>query len=170
MNKTLYEEALADAQKLRELAEETAKQRVLESIMPQIKSLVDSRIIGEQVAEFSDEEGNEMLDVIDSVQLDDEPLEHEFDLGDEDSHEPGEVEGNVLNIKAQGDVNIDLSGGADSAADDDFVLTDTMAEAVRDILMGKTKYAPTVAERVVVLSKRVSKLKAVHEALSLIHI
>ena len=48
MNKTLYEEALADAMKLRELAEETAKHRVIESIMPQIKSLVDSRIIGEQ--------------------------------------------------------------------------------------------------------------------------
>ena len=35
-----------------------------------------------------------------------------------------------------------------------------MAEAVRDILSGKTKHAPTVAERVTVLSNRVSKLQS----------
>ena len=160
MNKTLYEEALADAQKLRELAEETAKHRVLESIMPQIKSLVDSRIIGEQMTEF-------MLDDTDDAE-DQGPVLPQQDDAPEASHGESEVEGNVLNITAQGNVNIDMSAASEDdepASEDDFVLTDTMAEAVRDILSGKTKHAPTVAERVTVLSNRVSKLKAVHEAL-----
>ena len=39
-----------------------------------------------------------------------------------------------------------------------------MAEAVRDILLGKTKHTPTVAERVASLRDKVSKLSAVHEA------
>ena len=37
MSKSLYEEAVADAQKLRELAEETAKNRVVDAVMPQIR-------------------------------------------------------------------------------------------------------------------------------------
>jgi hypothetical protein len=157
MNKTLYEEALADAKKLRELAEETAKHRVIESIMPQIKSLVDSRIIGEQAVDLTVDPGEDIdaLDMMPSFE-DEEPYE---DIP-EDLDAP---EGNVLNITAQGDVNIDLSASEDS--EEDFVLTDTMAEAVRDILVGKTKYVPSVAERVTTLSNTVSKLKAVHEAL-----
>lgn len=158
MNKTLYEEALADAQKLRELAEETAKHRVIESIMPQIKSLVDSRIIGEQLDEMPMDAP--MLDLMgpeDSQQ--EEPEEQE-------EQTESEVEGNVLNITAQGDVNIDMtSGESDDEDSEDFVMTDTMAESMRDILMGKVKYKPAPSDRLEALSSRVSKLRAVHEAL-----
>ena len=45
MSKTLYEEAVADAQKLRELAEETAKNKIIEAVMPQIRDLVNKRIM-----------------------------------------------------------------------------------------------------------------------------
>jgi len=155
MNKTLYEEALADAQKLRELAEETAKHRVIESIMPQIKSLVDSRIIGEQFDDFPVEEPEDLFGS--SAAQQEEPREQT----------ESEVEGNVLNITAQGDVNIDLSNGESDDEDDsgDFVMTDTMAESMRDILLGKTDYSPSTTDRLNALSTRVSKLRAVHEAL-----
>ena len=49
MTKSLYEDALADANRLRELAEETAKNRLVETIMPQIRSMVNQRIMGEQM-------------------------------------------------------------------------------------------------------------------------
>ena len=154
MNKTLYEEALADAQKLRELAEETAKNRVLESIMPQIKSIVDSRILGEQF-DLDQEQDDAPMDFLDiQAQQEPEPAQPEIE----------EVEGNVFNIEAAGDVNIGVAS-EQKEEQDDFVLTDTMAEAVRDILLGKTKHTPTVAERVTALNKKVSKLSAVHEAL-----
>ena len=99
MNKTLYEEALEDAKKLRELAEETAKNRVLESIMPQIKSIVDSRILGEQI-EMDDMAVDEPEDLFD-VPMQQEPASAEpVDTAVE------EVEGNIFNIDAGGDVNI----------------------------------------------------------------
>ena len=158
MNKTLYEEALADAQQLRELAEETAKHRVLESIMPQIKSLVDSRILGEQTEAHLEDPLEDVQHQPDFLSTDSE------ELGMEDLEGPlsGDADGNIINVDADGDVHIDMSTASDD--DDDFVLTDTMAEAVRDILVGKTKYTPTVSERVVILSKRVDKLNTKYKS------
>ena len=49
MNKNIYDEAVADAHRLRELAEETAKNRVVEAVMPQIRDLVNRRILGEDI-------------------------------------------------------------------------------------------------------------------------
>ena len=51
MNKSLYEEAIADAKQLRELAEDSAKNRVIDAVMPQIRDLVNRRILGEQLDE-----------------------------------------------------------------------------------------------------------------------
>ena len=47
MSKTLFEEAVADANKLRELAEETAKNKVVEAVMPQIRDLINRKILGD---------------------------------------------------------------------------------------------------------------------------
>ena len=157
MNKTLYEEALADAQKLRELAEETAKNRVIESIMPQIKNLVDRRILGEQAEE------DELLD-------DEQPIEDvEFELPaavDASAAPPPEGDASpVINVNAAGDVNIGLPDDSDVGEEDDFVLTDTMAEAVRDILLGKTKYEPDINERINTLYTQVKKLQTIQEAI-----
>ena len=55
MSKTLYDEAVADAQKLRELAEETAKNKIIEAVMPQIRDLVNKRILGEDLEDLDDD-------------------------------------------------------------------------------------------------------------------
>ena len=49
MSKTLFEEAVADANKLRELAEETAKNKVVEAVMPQIRDMINRKILGEDI-------------------------------------------------------------------------------------------------------------------------
>tara|TARA_R110002074_G_scaffold300504_1_gene471969 strand:- start:712 stop:2388 length:1677 start_codon:yes stop_codon:yes gene_type:complete len=167
MNKTLYEEALADAQKLRELAEETAKNRVIDAIMPQIRGLVDRRILGEQVEDL------ESLDteLLDFDQEDSEELTSPFEdlaspfLGAE-QESAGEIDGNVVNIDAAGDVNIDLRGSAegDSDEEDDFVLTDTMAEALARLIKGETGYQPSLEEKIDSLSKKIKKLRTIREA------
>ena len=41
----LFEEALADAKKLKQVAEENAKKAILESITPKIKEFIDQQII-----------------------------------------------------------------------------------------------------------------------------
>ena len=47
MTNNLYEEAIADAKKLRELAEQNAKNAIIESITPKIRELIESQIMGE---------------------------------------------------------------------------------------------------------------------------
>ena len=67
MSKSLYDEAIADAQQLRKLAEESAKNRVVEAIMPQIRSLVNRRILGEQLDELGLETSEEVVDQVDAL-------------------------------------------------------------------------------------------------------
>ena len=49
MTSNLYEEAIADARKLREIAEQNAKNAIIESITPKIRDLIESQIIGKEV-------------------------------------------------------------------------------------------------------------------------
>jgi len=53
MSKELYEEALADAKKLREVAEDDAKRSVLEAVTPRIRELIERQLLTES---FDDEE------------------------------------------------------------------------------------------------------------------
>jgi len=46
MTSNLYEEAIADARKLREIAEQNAKNAIIESITPKIRDLIESQILG----------------------------------------------------------------------------------------------------------------------------
>ena len=54
MTSNLYNEALADAKKLREIAEQNAKNAIIESITPKIRELIESQIINEEFEDDSD--------------------------------------------------------------------------------------------------------------------
>ena len=43
----LYEEALADARRLREIAEQNAKNAIIQSITPKIREMIDAQVLGE---------------------------------------------------------------------------------------------------------------------------
>jgi len=47
MTKQLYEEALADVKKLKEVAEDNAKRALLEALTPRIKGLIETQLLGE---------------------------------------------------------------------------------------------------------------------------
>lgn len=51
MTKQLYEEALADAKKLTEVAEDNAKRAVLEAVTPRIKQLIERELMNEFIAD-----------------------------------------------------------------------------------------------------------------------
>ena len=125
MNKTLYDEAVADAQKLRELAEETAKNKVIDAVMPQIRDLVNKRILGENLEDFADQ----------GFQIDEPQAAEEHESSDE---EGSEEEGNEIEVEinAQGDVHVSLS--QESEGEDDLVLDDKMSEALRRLIKGET--------------------------------
>jgi len=47
MTKQLYEEALADVKKLKEVAEDNAKRALLEAVTPRIRDLIENQLLGE---------------------------------------------------------------------------------------------------------------------------
>ena len=67
MTKQLYEEALADVKKLKEVAEDNAKRALLEAVTPRIRDLIENQLLGENAME--DEVRDE-----DKLLLDDEPM------------------------------------------------------------------------------------------------
>ena len=55
MSKQLYEEALADVKKLKEIAEDNAKRAILEAVTPRIKDLIENQLLGE-IADHDDDD------------------------------------------------------------------------------------------------------------------
>jgi len=149
MNKTLYDEAVADAQKLRELAEETAKNRVVEAVMPQIRDLVNRRILGEDI------------EIGDMPMPDEDEEQTHVDVSTGDDQSP------VVGIDVTGDVNINLDvDDDDEDDDDDLVLTDRMAEALDCLIKGEFSPDDALEERVNTLHRQVKRLSEVFSAIN----
>ena len=145
MSKSLYEEAVADAQKLRELAEETAKNRVVEAVMPKIRDMVNRRILGEQVEEFSmdDFEDSDEESISTDIAVEPEaPVVQQDDSGVQvqASGSEAEARNTRVRVSAEGDIEIDVSDEeTEEGSDEEEVLTDTMAEALGRLLRGESQ-------------------------------
>lgn len=55
MSKTLYDEAIADAKRLREVAELNAKNAIVEAVTPRIREFIDSQLVGDTTKSVSAE-------------------------------------------------------------------------------------------------------------------
>ena len=62
MTKQLYEEALADVKKLREVAEDSALRAVFEAVKPRIKDLIENELLREPGPDGDDDEDDLMFD------------------------------------------------------------------------------------------------------------
>jgi hypothetical protein len=107
MSTTLYKEAIAEAQQLKELAEQNAKNKIIEALTPRIQAMVEAQLLSEQ-SEIE----------IEDLDLDDDGLDMSAievpSLGtvladelidDDESDDDSDVEASVI-INAQGDVNV----------------------------------------------------------------
>jgi hypothetical protein len=65
MSKQLYEEALADVKKLKEVAEDNAKRALLEAVTPRIRDLIENQLLGEtsDMGELEAPEEDLLMDV-----------------------------------------------------------------------------------------------------------
>ena len=155
MNKTLYDEAVADAQKLRELAEETAKNKIIEAVMPQIRDLVNKRILGEELDSFDDEISMAPEDLGASLSA---PA-HE---AEEESSD--EVEAPEVSITAAGDVNIHM----ESVEEDDMTLDKNMSEALLKLIRGENDdvKAESVENKIDKLAYKVNKISSVMQSVN----
>ena len=159
MSKSLYDEAIIDAKQLRSLAEDTAKNRIIEAVMPKIRSLVNSRILGEQLEDEMVEDLTDWPgDLLDDSEID-EPDVIELEPT------PADNPGAVINVTAQGDVNIEVETDEESE-EADLVLTDTMAEALRHLINGDdTQTNSRILNKIKKLEERVSKLRVINESI-----
>ena len=165
MSKSLYEEAVADAQKLRELAEETAKNRVVEAVMPQIRDMVNRRILGEQLEmeDYSDDVVEDEDVEVSSEEISTEviPEPDPLSMSDVQISASEEVEESPsVVVNAQGDVNIEVEESEDD--EEEMVLTDTMAEALGRLLRGES----TESQRLTSIEETVTKIKKLLESTS----
>jgi len=46
MSQTLYEEAIAEARRLTEMAEQNAKNKIIDAVTPQIRKLIEQELLG----------------------------------------------------------------------------------------------------------------------------
>jgi hypothetical protein len=151
MTKTLYEEAVADANRLRQLAEDTAKNKIVEAVMPQIRSMVNQRIMGESID----------VDHLDMSSFD-EPEELSFEEPDEDTEEVEtsdvqKTSGPVINIDVAGDANFDYS-----TSEEENILTDQMSEALLKLISSNDN-SGKVTKKIVQIENRFNKLKSLIE-------
>ena len=61
MTKQLYEEALADMKKLKEVAEDNAKRALLEAVTPRIRDLIENQLLGEMEIDELDADLEDLL-------------------------------------------------------------------------------------------------------------
>lgn len=156
MSKTLYDEAVADAQKLRELAEETAKNKVIDAVMPQIRDLVNRRILGENLEDLEDDPMS--LGHVDALDHSSSP-EDQIHLVDKDDDDEGEGGQTHLEIEAQGDVNIHL--GESDSFENDFILDEKMSEALLRLVKGEVNESTEAEGKLDKLEEKVKKLSQV---------
>ena len=74
MSNKVFEEAIADAKKLREVAEENAKKAILEAVTPKIREFIESELLEGSEEEVEETEHNESSEVEEEVTLDEASL------------------------------------------------------------------------------------------------
>jgi hypothetical protein len=137
MSTNLYEEAIAEAKQLKDLAEQNARNQIIDAMTPKIRNLVESALLGETHG------GDHELDDLDAMALalpDEEvemlpapvplaPLPDETIELDLDALEAEEDTSQVA-VTASGDVNITVETDDEDAEEEDLLLSQSVAEAL----------------------------------------
>ena len=55
MSKSLYQEAIADAKELKRVAEQNAKNAIIESVTPRIREFIEEQLINDEIFESADD-------------------------------------------------------------------------------------------------------------------
>jgi hypothetical protein len=63
MSKQLYEEALADAKRLKEVAEDNARRTLIEAVTPRIRDLIEKELLKEH-GDFDDDDDVEVVEIV----------------------------------------------------------------------------------------------------------
>ena len=150
MSTSLYTEALLEVEDLKRMAEENAKNKIIDAVTPQIRSLIESQLLNEEADELvvGDLEEIGVTDDIEDV------VEDVIDLAvtpTVDVEPPAAAP--KIAIDVQGDLNIDL----DEETEDDLLLGRGLSDVVENYILNKRNFKG----RVKALAENVAKLKVV---------
>ena len=156
---SLFEEAVADAVKLREVAEQSAKQKILDNITPKIRQIIEQELV-------SDEPTDELDDEVD-IDGEDETVLTMDDIlvGDEEETPPS---GNI-DIDVQGDAtfafstdDVEMGELHDDDDEDDEVMTlnQESARALAHVIKNRSIFNQSKIKQ---LQEKINKLDRVLE-------
>ena len=160
MSKNLYTEAIAEAKQLREMAEQNAKNKIIEAVTPRIRSLIE-----QQLMDDVEEESESSLVVGEDSPDDDDAIEVAVaELPLPTLTEPSEENVPKVSITVQGDLEMAL--GEDDDNEEDLILSQESFVRLENFLhnVSKTK---SFSGRVVDLAKRFSMLREAIDGVNL---
>ena len=109
MSTTLYKEAIAEAQQLKQLAEQNAKNKIIEALTPRIQAMVESQLLSEDSeVEIEEIETAAPATAMAAAAEAAEELVGDKDDDSEDAGIEAEVEASVV-INAKGDANLTMA-------------------------------------------------------------
>lgn len=104
MGTNLYQEAIAEARQLREMAEQNAKNKIIDAVTPKIRSLIEQELLHEEDMEAEDQD----MDSLDSLPM--QPPEGE----DADAPMAPALEPMTLDLDAMAAVGSEIQDSVDS--------------------------------------------------------
>lgn len=126
MSSTLYKEALLEVDELKRMAEENAKNKIIEAVTPQIRRMVESQLLGER-----------KVDELDELITDEEVETLDMSIP---SLPPPPAEpvsaAPKIKIDVQGDLNIEMED-TDLGGDDDLIMGQQVSDVVESYILGK---------------------------------
>ena len=148
MSTSLYREAILEVEDLKKMAEQNAKNKIIEAVTPQIRSIIEAQLLGEddsEELEIGDLEvgdaGEEVIDLAIPAPLPPLPAE-----------EP--LAAPKIAIDVQGDLNIDMETD-DMIGDDDLLLGRELTDVVENYILNKR----STKGRIRALAENVVKFK-----------
>ena len=170
MSQNLYEEAIAEARRLRDMAEESAKNKIIDAVTPQIRHLIEQELMGEadlpdiDDADDADEGADDSM-VVDLDSLEPMPAAPSADA-DADENAAVLKVGNDGEIEVEvGDMSIEIDPSGSGEGEEDVLLDKPMAEALASMISRTGSGRRRLRKRLTVLEQKVNVLsKAVQAA------
>ena len=172
MSQNLYEEAIAEARLLRDMAEENAKNKIIDAVTPRIRSLIEQQLLGEADEEEMEElvpGGDPEMDDAESVTVDLDALSSEEIPAATDAMPPAaapvEAPGADLHIDPSGGLSIDVgevSIEVDASGDaegEEVLMDDQVAEALARMVASSNSGRKKLQGRVSLLEQRIKSFK-----------
>ena len=169
MSQNLYEEAIAEARRLRDMAEENAKNKIIDAVTPRIRNLIEQQLLDE-----ADEELEELAPGDDPEMADAESVTVDLDaLSSEEIPQAAPVAAPPADAQPGADLHIDPSGGlsidvgdvsieVDASGDEEgeeVLMDDQVAEALARMVASSNSGRKKLQGRVSLLEQRINSFK-----------